>query len=108
MIAGYNNADEDFESFIEAGANLFATQYFMQGLLTERPMSATLSGSYRRTEYDEPEAQIDPDTERNDDRYDLSLTFDVPIKDAFSFSLSGPRLRSVENGLESRSRIRTL
>ncbi|MDH3658746.1 MAG: hypothetical protein OEU92_01760 [Alphaproteobacteria bacterium] len=108
VIAGYNNADEDFESFIEAGANLFATQYFMQGLLTERPMSATLSGSYRRTEYDEPEAQIDPDTERNDDRYDLSLTFDVPIKDAFSFSLSGPRLRSVENGLESRSRIRTL
>lgn len=88
-VFGHNNADRNFESFIEAGANLFATQYFAGGLLTNRPSSATLSTAYRHTSYDDADIQVDPDTERRDNRVDLSLSLDVPFTRSLALSLSG-------------------
>lgn len=97
LIAGLNNADEDFESFIEFGANVFVSQSFMSGPFTAKPMSTTLRGSYRRTEYDDPDIQVDPDNEREDDRYDISLSLDIPIIDHLALSLSGQQTWNESN-----------
>ncbi len=88
-VFGQNNADRDFESFLEAGANLSATQYFADGLFTDRPSSATLSTAYRHTAYDDADIQVDPDKERRDHRYDLTLSLDLPFTRSLALSLSG-------------------
>ena len=97
LVAGHNNADEDFESFIEYGANVYVSQSFLSGPYTQKPLNATLGGSYRRTEYDDPDIQVDPDTEREDDRYDVTLSLDVPIVDFLSVSLSGQQTWNESN-----------
>ena len=97
LLTGYNAADEDFESFIEAGVNLFVTQYFGDGLLTERPSSATLSSAYRHTAYDDPDPQIDPDKERRDNRVDLTLSLGLPVSKSFGLSLSGQQTWNESN-----------
>jgi hypothetical protein len=90
-LIGHADADEDFESFFEYGVAVSATQLFAVPFSwhTEAPWVATLTGAYRRTEFDEPDAQIDPDEEQKDDRFDISLSLVVPMTEELGISVTG-------------------
>ena len=90
-LYGHNDADEDFELFDEYGVGLSATQLFPVPFtwLTDQLWSASLTGAYRRTNFDEPDPQVDPDTEQEDDRFDIGLSLSVPITDHLNVNVVG-------------------
>jgi hypothetical protein len=90
-IYGHNEADEDFETFDEYGVGLSATQLFPVpfGWVTEELWSVSLAGAYRRTVYDKPDPQVDPDQEQKDDRYDITLSLSVPFTDHLNVNVIG-------------------
>jgi hypothetical protein len=90
-VYGHNDADEDFETFDEYGVGLTATQLFPVPFnwLTEQLWSVSAAGAYRRTVYDKPDPQVDPDQEQKDDRYDISLSLSVPFTDRLNLNVIG-------------------
>lgn len=91
-IVGYADADEDFESFLEYGAALSFTQLFPVPFpwVTDQRWSATLTGAYRRTGFEEPEPIPGIATEeQEDDRYDISLSFVLPMTEDLGLSVTG-------------------
>ncbi len=90
-LFGHNDADENFETFNEYGAGVTATQLFPVPFnwVTEQLWSVSVAGAYRRTVYDKPDPQVDPDHEQKDDRYDLSLSLSVPFTDHLNLNVIG-------------------
>jgi len=74
-----NDADEGFESYYEGGIALSILQYYAAPFgMTSLPWNSSLSGQYRRTEYDDPDPTISFD-EQDDDRYEVSFVTNIPI-----------------------------
>lgn len=90
-LFGHNDADKGFQTFNEYGIGLTATQLFPVPFdwLTEQLWSVSLAGAYRRTDYDKPDPQVDPDKEQTDDRYDISLSLSVPLTDHLNLNVVG-------------------
>jgi len=79
-----NDAEEGFESYYEGGIALTILQYYAAPFgMTSLPWNSSLSGQYRRTEYDDPDPNISFD-EQDDDRYEVSFVTNIPITRTFN------------------------
>ena len=77
------------------GPELRLTQVFdAPWSVTSLPWSASLSAQWTRTWHDEPDHDIDPDTERRDDLFHITAGASIPMTRSLSLVLRGGMTRN--------------
>jgi hypothetical protein len=82
------DADTNYQTYDRYGGGLGAKYFFAFGRGVP-PWAVGLSAQVRKSDYDQPDPQVNSSVTRNDTRYDVSLTLDVPLSRSILLSVRG-------------------
>lgn len=93
-----NDADEDFESYWEAGVTLSLRQFYPAPFgLTDQPWNSSLTGAIRRTEFDDNDPFLSLTEVQEDDRTEFTFLTNVPVVDNVDLTLTVQRTENSSN-----------
>ncbi len=93
-----NDADEDFESYWEAGVALSLRQFYPAPFgLTDQPWNSSLTGAFRRTEFDDNDPLLSLTEAQEDDRTEFTFLTNVPVVDNVDLALTVQRTENSSN-----------
>lgn len=93
-----NDADEDFESYWEGGVSLSLRQFYPAPFgVTDQPWNSSLTGAFRRTEFDDNDPLLSLTEAQEDDRTEITFLTNVPVVDNVDLALTVQRTESSSN-----------